>query len=689
MALFVVRVVERFYMETLKWKLKQDNGILSKNFDSFGSDDGSDILELALKSYGVNNIEDFLCPKEKHCFNPFLMKNMFEAINLFDEFITDTNYKEKAILLKVDPDVDGFTSSSIMWQFIKLIDPDRKIELVFNYEKTHGLKAFNIEHPENIGLIIIPDASFESDDYDDIKALEIPIIILDHHIISDEHIHEYALVVNCTDGQYPNPTLTGAGVVYKFCRAFCDVFGENFKLSKHLPDQWLDLVSLGLIADSADARDLETRYYMLRGMEDEACLNPLINALVAIKKEENSMHLGRTIITMGWFIAPLINGCIRYGKPEEQMMTFRAMCGEQEEILYQPRRKVATDPLPDKVIHTLAQEAARVCKNVKTRQDNEVKRYITSLEEKIEAKGLDKNRVLFIDGSDVLKKKTVTGLVANKLSSKYMRPCVLLKSFTDTSFGGSGRAYEYGNMEDFRSFLLGTNTFESCSGHPNAFGLELKKSNLEDAIRICNETLPEGAMETIYKVDFQIAADDLTPSAVSSIAQRHMLFGNGVPSPEFAITDIEIPAKKINVLADRTIHFNYKKVDYVLKYPRGGVYDKLTLHDRRILGANTKKLKMNLIGHFTLEEISGKITPVVKFKDGYFDSFEVEGTELEDRVITTIEKVKHKIDFDDVLYDLPSSVKMKKVEDDSMDESKMREEIKKKRMLDIDDDFIF
>lgn len=668
--------------------------MLAKNFDVFGAKDGEDILTIALHNYGITDIEKFLSPTKDDCYDPFLMNNMSLAVILLHE--TLEQQKDKKILLKVDPDVDGFTSSALMYQFIKAISPEQDIQLVFDYEKVHGLKAVDVTDRANTSLIVVPDASFEEDEYDAISALGIPVLILDHHIIANEKIHNHALIVSCMDGKYPNQTLTGVGVVYKFCEAFCKFYEVPESIFN--PTDFLDLVSLGLIADSADARELETRYYMLEGLSEKSAHNYLITALEDVKKAENSMRLGRTITNFGWFIAPMINGCVRYGKEDEQLLVFRALCNIQEDIWYQPRRKCALDPLPDRVLHTLADEGARACKNIKARQDRDTRSYLTELDLEIEAKKLDKNRVLFIDASGVLKKKTLTGLVANKLASKYMRPCVLLKSYDADYFGGSGRAYEFGEMDDFGAFLMGTGLFESCAGHANAFGVKLKKENLEKVIEVCNNTLPEEASQTIYPVDFQVSAKDLTPSAVALIANQYAIFGNGVPSPQFAITDIEIPAKKISSPIDQTIHFVYKKIHYVLKFPKLNTFDRLTLADRRILGTNTKMLHINLIGHFTIEDIDDEMLPVVKFDDSHFESTEVEGTEVEERRVNTIATLPNgkvcDIDFTSLIsgdYDdvNETAQKISYNEEDYLDEAQIKNELKRKRMLDIDDDFVF
>lgn len=63
---------------------------------------------------------------------------------------------------------------------------------------------------------------------------------------------------------------------------FCQAVDE--KLNKNEAEQFLDLVSIGNIADSADSRNLETRYFMNEGLKK--IKHPLLKKL--FKKQEFS-----------------------------------------------------------------------------------------------------------------------------------------------------------------------------------------------------------------------------------------------------------------------------------------------------------------------------------------------------------------------------------------------------------------
>lgn len=586
-----------------------------------------DFLERILTQDGVEDIYDFLHVNKTYTHSPFLFRNMEEGIGLLHEKLGGT------IFIKRDPDVDGYTSSAYLRGFITDISPDTKVICSTSYQKEHGIFIDDIKDiVDEIDLIIIPDAGSSS--VEECKEItekyHIPILIIDHHEINEE-VMKYATLINCMDGQYPNNTLSGVGVVHKFCLAYAEKYG----IREEVCNYYLDLVALGMIADSMDMRNLETRYYTLEGLREENRHNLLIKEL-ALKYEED-MKLGFTFDSVGWVIAPKMNGLIRYGTPDEQNDMFRALCGEKEDREYQPRRPRGAgknSPKPPIEIHSLQKTMARVCGNVKERQDKAVREYMKTLDDAIQEQQLDKNSVIIIDATEIVDKKTVTGLVANKLAEKYHRPIVILRSRNDELFGGSGRGYEKGKIDNFRTFLNETNVFE-CAGHENAFGVSLAKKDLSKAIELCNEMLKLDDLVTIHEVDYEVKAENLTCKAVMKVAESYEIWCKGVPEPTFVITDIQIPAKDIIGYGENNgfIKFNYNGIDYIKKYCCKGEWEEMTLRDRNVLGENKKILHMTIIGNFVLNEWDGQRYPQVKIK--YFES--------EEYVPTS----KNKVDIDD------------------------------------------
>ena len=650
-------------MEKLKWKTSHELAF-NEEFD---------FLETILKESRIKDLKKFLHPVAEDELDPFLMTNMKKAVKNLNKFLQT----DKWVFVKGDCDVDGATSTSIMIQFIKALKPDVKIFYKSNYNKRHGLFFSDLENLDdeiknNLGLIIVPDASVSLEQSGQIrkedKYVDIPIIVLDHHDLSEEMDTITTITVNCMDGKYPNNTLSGAGVVYKFGEAYCDTYG----LDRSLISGYIDLASVGIISDSMSLINPETRYIVTEGLKECNQKNLFLNELQNLFEED--MKFGRTITSVGWVIAPKINGVIRYGKPDEQDDLFRAICGEKETIEYQPRRKHKEDPKPEIEIQTLQKAMARVANNVKSRQDTEVRKFVTELEEKIEKEKLLENSILFIDGSGLVTKNTVTGLIANKLASKYQRPVVLLKEFNDKVFGGSGRGYDKGNIDNFKDLLNNSGLFNKAEGHASACGIEIPKDKVEDAIKYFNEKIPVESLCTVYPVDWEIDAINLKEKYVNEVAENYKIWGNDVSEPVFMIKNIHINASNINGYGENNgfIRFVYKDIPFIKKYCRHDEFENMTCKTRATFGENKKDLTLNIIGQFVLNSWEDKIFPQVKIL--YFDAQEnIEKIGTNDSGNTVVKSSKKKtkhvnISIDDeendILEDKKESTKKKKDEED-------------------------
>ena len=617
----------------IKWKVAHASGF----------DQEYNFLDTVIEANGVpkEDVKYFLRPTSKFIQDPFTMKNMDKAVDLFRKHIKNSGN----IFIKGDPDVDGACSLSMMYQFIKALNPEINVDFQINTDKQHGLTYRDVSSftANQYDLFIIPDASLECADAARItRNFKADILVLDHHLVLDEYLDKengawispakadelrkfneervkqdvytnYCVAVNCTDGQYVNSELCGAGVVQKFIEAYIEKYGAEDSIDPKYSTYFYDLVSLANIADSIDLRSLETRYYVLEGLKERRYVNDFINELVL--KQVDEMPFGRYINSMAWKIAPLINGVVRFGEYEEQLMMYRAICNIQETIEYQPRRKRATDPKPPVELQTLQKAAARMVFTVKNRQDTQLRPCFKTIVSRIENDKLYENSVIFVDGTDILTKKTLSGLVAGKLTSEYLRPAVLLKEFGSTEYGGSFRGYERGPIPDANKFL--TECGVQCAGHPNAGGVKFKKADLPEIIKKCNEKIPPDEMGTIYPCDWEIPGDKLKEDYVRDVAENYSVFCKTVPEPLFAITGIKVNASEIHVYGDNSnfIKFNYNGINYTKKYCKRSDYPNLTQEDPFGFGVNKKDLDITIIGQFILAPYEGKMYPQVNIVD--------------------------------------------------------------------------
>ena len=92
----------------MKYKLK-------KNF----THDAEFALEEILKDRGVEDIDNFMFPTEACELSPSGLNN----IDIAAKMLLGHLRANHNILLLIDPDCDGYTSSAILWLYIKHIFP--------------------------------------------------------------------------------------------------------------------------------------------------------------------------------------------------------------------------------------------------------------------------------------------------------------------------------------------------------------------------------------------------------------------------------------------------------------------------------------------------------------------------------------------------------------------------------------
>ena len=483
-----------------------------------------------LLNRGIENWKQYLNLSEDctHDFN--LLDNIDKAVSCFINHIE----KKSRIHIIVDSDVDGYTSASMVYRYIKHLGEDINVTYSLHTKKQHGISE-DVEIPDDCELLIVPDAG--SNDVEQCKELTekgIDVIILDHHICDKQN--DVAIVVNNQMCDYPNKNFCGAGIVYKFVKAVDEELWEDYA------DKMLDIVALGNISDVMDMRECETRYYVDLGLTK--IISKLFKAL--IEKQSYSMNGVVNITSVQFYVTPILNAMIRVGSAEDKDLLFRAFIETDEVFKYKKRGETEES---DEDIYT---RAARLCYNAKNRQGKDVQKGVDAIDEVIKEKEIYKDKVMFINVSDILG-ETLTGLVAIKIAEKYNRPCLLLrrqKAREDGSlyYGGSCRNFDNSPIESLKDFLDSTGTFEFVQGHDNAAGISIPRENVAKSIEMCNERLSDIDFQKCFNVDFDINASDLSVGFIKAIDEMKDIFGQGIKEPLVHIKNIPIWSESFFVI---------------------------------------------------------------------------------------------------------------------------------------------
>ena len=164
------------------------------------------------------------------------------------------------IFIQIDSDCDGYTSAAALINYLNCLFPSftqNNIIYRIHQGKEHGIVLDTI--PQDVKLVICPDAA--SNDYDEHAALKkagIDVLVIDHH--EADYISPDACIINNQLCDYPTKSLSGVGMVYKFCSYIDELLNVDYA------DQFLDLVALGMVADMMDLRDFETKHLITRGL---------------------------------------------------------------------------------------------------------------------------------------------------------------------------------------------------------------------------------------------------------------------------------------------------------------------------------------------------------------------------------------------------------------------------------------
>ena len=293
-----------------------------------------------------------------------------------------------------------------------------------------------------------------------------------------------------------------------------------------------------------DLRDFETKYLINCGISN--IKNPFLKGMI----EKNAYSIGNDITPMGiaFYVAPYVNATIRMGSLEEKQIMFKSML-EYEAYNKVPSTKRGCKGQEEFIV----EQAVRSCSNIKSRQTKARDTGVEYIENLIKNNNLLENKILLIQiPKEANIEKTLTGLIANQLMSKYQRPVLLLNETEQDSkicWEGSARGYEKSSLKDFRQFCLDSKCILYAEGHSNAFGFGVEDSKVKDFILYCNTILKDFSFSPCYFVDFIFDVNNFNQKDILDIAELKSLWGQGVEEPYIALTNIKVTKNNIYLMS--------------------------------------------------------------------------------------------------------------------------------------------
>ena len=576
--------------------------LINENFDS-------NYAANLLRSRGVADLGQYKAPGREFLSSPNNLKNIAAAAGLYIRVVTQGG----RVLIVVDSDNDGYTSAAIIYQYTKRVNPNIQIDYWLHDGKQHGLsdhidKLMDADHQYD--LIILPDSSSNDAKYHDmLDEIHIPCLILDHHI-TDEKLSYNAIVVNNQlSPNYENKELTGAGVVYQFCRYVDGILGHNWA------DDYLDLAAWGIIGDMGSVLDMENRYIIYAGLSKEHIKNDFLKCLLNKQAYSITGKMGATWddivektnpISIAFYIVPLVNAMIRVGTMPEKERLFMAFIDGSQMVPCNKRGAKGT-------MERVDVESTRECVNAKSKQDKTKLEAVERLEAKIFKHDLLENKVLFVRLEDTERfPSELNGLIAMQLAAKYKKPTIVARLNEQGFDRGSARGMNQSELRDFREFLLGSGMFEYAQGHANAFGISIPDDKLRDFHEYANEALKDIDFgENVYDVNFVRGADskDLY-DLVIDLGSQNGIWGQGNAEPVVCVENILCSPRNVRIMGSNqdTLKIEYNGMSY-LKFRAKDLIEKINKYPA------DAQLSITVVGRCNLNEWGGRVSPQLFIDD--------------------------------------------------------------------------
>ena len=471
----------------------------------------------------LKKAQNFFRPDINLLHDPFLMKDMKKVVEKIQ------NSKEHRIMILGDYDVDGTTSTAMLYKYFKIMGYDLLYYIPDRYEEGYGVSEKAIEYAEinKVSLIITVDCGIKAIHQVDLSnSKNIEVVICDHHLPGEQVPNAFGILnpkqENC---HYPFKELCGCGIAYKLITAH-----NTFTESSIDTSIFLDFVALATISDMMPLID-ENRIMVFHGL-NVINSKPRIGLRNFLKSINGKIDESKISFNIG----PRINAAGR-------MKTGKIIV----DLLIEEDINIANS-LSNDVEH-LNQNRRRIEKSVVDEALSQIdnQRY---------------TNIVCGEGWN----QGVLGIVASRLIERSYKPTIVLTESNDEILTGSVRSVKdydvYKSLSDCQETLL------QYGGHKYAAGLKLKKSNFDifknQFESIVKDSVGHKMFTRSFHYDLLIDFSKLTIENIK-IIQRMAPFGLGNKRPVFRTNNCFIDSKLKFLGKDQQIVKSIIKDEYETK----------------------------------------------------------------------------------------------------------------------------
>jgi single-stranded-DNA-specific exonuclease len=449
----------------------------------------------------AEQVRAFLDPRLQSLGDPFVLTDLRRAAERILQAIAA---REKMVIFG-DYDVDGITSSALLWRVLRRLGGDVETFLPLRMEEGYGLSQDGVErcveqHRPAV-LIAVDCGTTAVRQVAWLRAQGIDVLIIDHHALPPELPAAHALVNPQRDGTLDY--LASVGLVFKVCHGLLKLAGEA-RGAIDLRD-YLDLVAMGTVADIVPLVE-ENRVLVRRGLRQlEQTLWPGLRALI----EVSQVSFPVTAQDVGFRLGPRLNASGRLG---DAMLSLR--------LLQTDDRAEATE---------IASELNR---NNRDRQTVEMETLLQAEARLQETYDPARDWGIVLSGRNW--HWGVIGIVASRLQRRYHRPTIVI-GVNDEGMGkGSGRSIE--GISIVKALQASAGLLELFGGHDMAAGLNIRAERVEAFRDTFNRHVRAQAGDDVFQSTLALSGALSLPEVSDQLYRKFeelAPFGRMNPEPVF------------------------------------------------------------------------------------------------------------------------------------------------------------
>lgn len=444
------------------------------------------------------------------------------------EAISDAIRGGRSIAIYGDYDVDGITSTAILWHAIRTIEPAARVRTYVPHrmDEGYGLNADAIRSlaAEGVEFIITVDCGVTAVAEAEIASeLGIELVITDHHRPRDDGRLPAARAIahpSLPGREHRFSECCGAMVAWKLAWGLFDLSAgspEGHRLPAVFRDRLSSLLPLAALGTVADVMPLvgENRAVVKHGLAGIRKTGiEGVDALLSLGDVGASVDSE----TVGFRLAPRLNAIGRLGSAAAAVRLLTEARGE---------------------------ECRRIVRELDSLNEERRKTERQIFEQ---ASQLAVDRGMVGDGHRAIVLSHpewhagVVGIVCQRLVDAFGRPTILLQEIEGVCKGSGRSIHGFSLIEAIRD--CGETPLKS-GGHDHAAGITLDRTRMQafaDAfVAFASAKLRAEDLVPVIQVDTEASLGELTYDSVLD-TERLAPFGRGNPRPAVLVRDVEVTA---------------------------------------------------------------------------------------------------------------------------------------------------